>query len=257
MTEPFSKSVGELRDWDVEVWKHNEALIPKNSGVLAKLIGIHYDLLVRMHQVDPEHRQRGMERALRSMAAKCTHTLRAMWVSIMAGYPGARHPLARALYETALQMYYLRQHPDEYDLWCKVDKSAGEQRRFWPSRMMKRLELSEEERKIYSVLADAAHPNVTSLSGLGAYDSEGDALELSIGRVLTVEEARHSSLSVCLLAAISAFNIARTVKNALADELPNEEELQEFLRRLTDLTSGLEREPVQGTAAYDVFKERT
>jgi hypothetical protein len=252
--EEFTKGIDELREWDVDIWKQCEDQVPQNSAVFAQLMGIHYDLVTRMHNARHGEPERGLERGLRAMAAKCTHLVRAMWISVMAGYPGARHPLARALYETSLQIYYLRQHPDEFELWSKAEKMPAEQRRFWPSSMMKRLKTTDDELRIYRAMADAAHPNPASLSGLGGYDSATDSLELSIGQLVPIQEARHSSASVCLLAAISAFNIARNVKNSLVDGLPDEEESQAFLSRLASLTDALEKEAVKGTPIHNVFK---
>lgn len=257
MTEPFSKSIDELHEWDHEVWKKAEGLIPRNSEVFAKIIGIHYDLLVSAHQANGGETENGLERALRLMAARCTHILRATWIASMAGYPGAFHPLVRSLYETSLTMYYLRTFPADFEAWAKPDKPFGKQRKFWPASMMKRLKSPEDERLISSRLAEAAHSNPAALSRLGAYDAESDRLEISVGQVPTADEARRLSRDICLFGVISAYNVARTVKHALVDGLPSKDELQEFLVRLNELMKSVDRPPSAGsTTVFDVLAKR-
>ena len=256
MAEPFAKSAKELREWDQDVWRQTEAQVPGNASVFAQLTGIHYDLLAQAHERNARQKDSRFERALRLMAARCTHILRAMWVSVMTGYPAAYQPLMRTLYETSLTMYYLRLHPEDLGIWAKRDKSKAEQRRFWPSEMMKRLKSPDAERLIYRSMAEAAHPNPPALSRLGGYDPDSDTLEISVGRVLPENEARRLSADICLLGAISAYNTARTVKDALVDGLPNEEQLHEFLGQLTKLTDSLEKGPVQGTTVFDMLAKK-
>ena len=253
MTEPFSKDITQLRQWDQDVWKQTEAQIPENSAIFAAILGVHFDLIDQSHNRHPGRRHGRLERMMHLMAVKCAHLLRAMWIGTITGYPGVRQPLARALFETALTMHYLRAFPEEFDVWRKRDRPSKDERRFWPSAMMKRLALSEPERKLYQVLANAAHPNPTSLSGLGGYDAQTDALETSIGQVLPVAEARKFSANACLIGAVSAYNIARNVEDALVDGLPASMELGQFLQRLIGLTGSLVRDQTQGTPVFDLF----
>jgi hypothetical protein len=257
VAEPFSKNIAELREWDHEVWEKAEGLIPRNSEVFAKIIGIHYDLLVRAHEPHGGRTENGLERALRLMAARCAHILRATWIGSMAGYTGACQPLVRALYETSLTMYYLRTFPAEFETWTKPDKSFPEQKKFWPSSMMKRLKAPEHENVIYSRLAEAAHANPPALSRLAAYDAESDTLEISVGQVTTADEARRLSRDMCLFGVLSAYNVARTVKHALVDGLPTHDQLQQFLVRLDDLMKSADRPPSAGsTTVFDMLAER-
>jgi len=256
VSEPFSKSISELREWDCRVWEQTEAQVPENSVVFAKLVGIHFDLLLGAHNRNPRRKVSSFERALRLMAARCIHILRTTWLACMTGYQGAWQPLVRALYETSLTMHYLRLHPEDFSIWTKRDKSPAEARRFWPSAMMKRLNSPEPEQLIIRGLAEGAHPNPPSLSRLGGYDLKSDTLEISVGQVLTKEEAQNLSADICLFTAISAYTIARVVEDALVDGLPNEAQLHEFLNRLTSLTDSVKRERRKGATVFDLFSEK-
>ena len=256
MKTSYQADAGRLRKSECEVWEEAESRIPTNSSIFTQIVAIHFELLLQAHNRNPESKNSRFERAMRLMAARCAHILRGMWISAMAGYPGTVQPLARALYETSLTMYYLRNFPGDFGPWIKKDKSSDEQKRFWPSEMTSRMKAPEIERQIYSGLAEAAHPNPPALSRLAAYDAAGDALEISVGQVLSQEEARRISAEICLFAALSTYNVARTVKDALVDGLPNDEQLQELLGRLKGLTDLLEKDAVRGTTVFDMFAKR-
>lgn len=153
-------------------------------------------------------------------------------------------------------MYYLRTFPDDFGVWIKKDKSSDEAKRLWPSEMMDRLQAPQHERLIHSGLAEAAHPNPTALSRIAGYDPDSDTLEISVGQVLSKNEASSLSADICLFAAISAYTVARTVRDALVDGLPNEAELKEFLDRLAGVTGSLSRQRPQGATVFDLFAKR-
>jgi hypothetical protein len=153
-------------------------------------------------------------------------------------------------------MYYLRTFPADFGLWIKRDKTSDEEKRFRPSEMMKRFGAPEQERLIYSHLAEAAHPNPTALSRIAGYDPVSDTLEISVGQVLSAQEASSLSADICLFGAISAYTTARTVKDALVDGLPNEAQLSEFLQRLSGLTDSLRRDRREGGTVFDLFGKR-
>jgi hypothetical protein len=140
----------------------------------------------------------------------------------------------------------------------KADKTSEEERRFWPSAMMERLDAPADEATIIKALARAAHPTPHSLTHVGYYDESNDRLEMFVGGVLDSQHLSDISGKLCLFAALSAYTIGRTLRGAIADtRLASDNELKNLLDSLDSALAGRTPvEPTGGTNVTDLFKRR-
>jgi hypothetical protein len=244
-----------LREHDVSTWESSESQLSANGEAFAEIIEIHFELLRRCSEETADTPTKPFDRAMRLMAAKCTHLLRAAWIAAMCGYQGAYQPLVRALHETSLTMYYLRRFPGEFSCWNKEKKTSEEEKKFWPSSMMTKLGEPDSSRLIINSLAENAHATVASLGLLGEHDPETGRVEISIG----IRPHRHYLVEIsgglCMFGAIAAYTIGRTVKDSLVPGIAGEHDLVSFFQRLDEIVRRRQAKiPLEGVRVFELLR---